>query len=496
MPERTLAIVGRPNVGKSALFNRLAGRKISIVHDQPGVTRDRIASVCKLGNYPFNILDTGGIGTNVDATFSEQVHIEVDLAIETADVLLLVVDGRQGLTPLDEDLGRRLRRIGKPVILVVNKIDLEQHSPHAAEFSKLGFENQIAISAEHNRAILPLVAWAERLLPAPVFEEATDQKPAVKIAIVGRPNVGKSSLTNAILSDQRTMVSDVAGTTRDAIDIPYERHGNPYLLIDTAGIRAPSKVSDSVEVFSVMRSESSIRRADLCLLVLDASVGVTMQDKKIAGLIHEARKPCVIALNKWDLVRAQTKEEGALKEFLEEVQSQLFFLNYAPVLLASAKTGAEMTRIFKSIERIQRESQERIGTGPLNRLLSDSMAKHPAPIQSGRRFKMLYATQAEMRTRSPIPIPELVLFCNDEKLLPESYRRYLEAQVRESHPFTGLPLLFHLRPREAKGKSGGSQSKAVPRRNGRGASGGSQSKAVPRRNGRGAVPRRKPEAKD
>jgi GTP-binding protein len=465
MSQRTAAIVGRPNVGKSALFNRLAGRKISIVHDRPGVTRDRIASTCKLGNTPFTLLDTGGIGTQVDAEFSKQVHAEVDLAIIAADVLLFVVDGQSGLTPLDRDLARQLRRVGKPVVLVINKIDVEKHAPHAAEFSQLGFENHIAISAEHNRGILPLVAWVERLLPPSTPLEESAASDPVKIAIVGRPNVGKSSLTNAFLEDQRTLVSDVAGTTRDAIDIPYERHGNSYLLIDTAGIRSRSKVSDSVEVFSVMRSESSIRRADLCILVIDATAGVTSQDKKIAGLIHEARKPCVVTINKWDLVREQTADKETLNSFLEEMRSELFFLDYAPVLLASAKTGAEMTRIFKTIERIHREAQMRIGTGPLNRLLAEAMARHPAPLQAGRRFKLLYATQAETRTRSPIPIPELVLFCNDEKLLADNYRKYLDAQVREAHPFTGLPLLFHLRAREPRtGGNTGGKSRPVNRR--------------------------------
>ncbi len=494
MSERTVAIVGRPNVGKSALFNRLAGRKISIVHDQPGVTRDRVATECKLGAAPFTLFDTGGIGTNVDASFSEQVHAEVDLAIETSDVLLFVVDGQFGLHPLDEELARQLRRVGKPVILVINKIDMEQHAPQAAEFSRLGFENHLAVSAEHNRGIAPLVAWAERLLPPPA-PPSEDALQPVKIAIVGRPNVGKSSLTNAILKDKRTLVSEISGTTRDAIDIPYERHGNPYILIDTAGIRPRGKVSNSVEVFSVMRSESSIRRADLCLLVIDASMGVTAQDKKIAGLIQEARKPCVVAVNKWDLVKDKTDDKDALNEFLEDIRSQLFFLDYAPVLLASAKTGAEMTRIFKTIERIRNEAQNRIGTGVLNRLLTTAMTAHPSPLQAGRRFKVLYATLAEQRTRSPIPIPEVVFFCNDEKLMVDSYRRYLDAQIRAVTPYTGLPLLFHLRAREPKaGPAGGSrkkktavegQTEAPPKRRKPAAPLGHRKKALPARGARG-----------
>ncbi len=488
MSERTVAIVGRPNVGKSALFNRLAGRKISIVHDQPGVTRDRISTKCKLGNAPFTLFDTGGIGSNVDASFSEQVHAEVAIAIETSDVLLFVVDGQAGLNPLDLELAQQLRRVGKPVILVVNKIDVEKHAPNAVEFSRMGFENHIAVSAEHNRAIEPLVAWIERLLPPHQFEEPATQQP-VKIAIVGRPNVGKSSLTNAFLNDKRTLVSDISGTTRDAIDIPYERHGNPYILIDTAGIRPRTKVDNSVEVFSAMRSESSIRRADICLLVLDASMGVTAQDKKIAGMIQEARKPCVVAINKWDLVKDKTEDKDALNEFLEDIRSELFFLDYAPVLLASAKTGAEMTRIFKTIERIRNESNNRIGTGVLNRLLTTLMTAHPSPLQSGRRFKVLYATHADARTRSPIPIPEIVFFCNDEKLLTDTYRRYIENKIREVTPYTGLPLLFHLRAREPKGTQ-----RQSPRSNKGGKnttsndSGPGEEQVVQRRNARGAKP--------
>src|SRR6266853_4725527 len=300
---RTVAIVGRPNVGKSALFNRLAGRKISIVHDMPGVTRDRITATCKLASEPFTMIDTGGIGSDVDTSFTEQVRTEVENELAASDLLLFVVDAKDGLSPIDLDLARRLRRIDKPLILVINKVDHEKHMPNAAEFSRLGFENQIAISAEHDRGIAPLVAWIERELPQGAGIPADMPETQVKIAIVGRPNVGKSSLTNAILNDQRTLVSPISGTTRDAIDIPYERHGNHYVLIDTAGIRPRGKVDSSVEVFSVMRSEKSIRRAHLCCLVIDATAGVTAQDKKIAGMIQEERKPCIVAVNKWDLIK-------------------------------------------------------------------------------------------------------------------------------------------------------------------------------------------------
>jgi GTP-binding protein len=448
---RTVAIVGRPNVGKSALFNRLAGRKISIVHDMPGVTRDRITAVCKLGNEPFEIIDTGGIGANVDASFTQQVRAEVEIALSTADVLIFVVDGQDGLTPLDQELARMLRRVDKPLILAVNKIDVDAHAPRAAEFSRLGFENLIAISAEHNRGILPLTAWAERLLPPAAYSSAepATQSP-IRIAIVGRPNVGKSSLTNAILNDERTLVSPISGTTRDAIDIPYERHGNHYVLIDTAGIRPRAKVDNSVEVFSVMRSEASIRRADLCCLVIDATAGVTAQDKKIAGLIQEAGKPCVVALNKWDLIKDQTEDKESLKAVIEGMRAELFFLQYAPTMLVSAKTGAELTRLFKTIERVKREAHERIGTGVLNRLFHTVMEQHPPGVRGGKRFKVLFATQPENKGSWPIPVPEFVLFVNDEKLLDQSYRRFLESSLREKCPYTGLPIFFRFRARATR----------------------------------------------
>lgn len=451
---RTVAIVGRPNVGKSALFNRLAGRKISIVHDMPGVTRDRIASVCKLGNDPFEIIDTGGIGADVDTSFTGQVRAEVEIALSAADVIIFVVDGQDGLTPLDADLAKLLRRTAKPLILAINKIDVDQHGPRAAEFSRLGFENQLSISAEHNRGILPLVAWAERLLPPPIYgDAAAADTPPIKIAIVGRPNVGKSSLTNAILEDDRTLVSPISGTTRDAIDIPYERHGNRYVLIDTAGIRPRGKVDNSVEVFSVMRSETSIRRADLCCLVIDATMGITMQDKKIAGMIQEAHKPCVILVNKWDLIKERTTDKEALTAVLEEFRSEMFFLDYAPLMLVSAKTGAELTRFFKTVERMQKEAQNRIGTGVLNRLFQSFVSAQPPAGKGGKRLKILFVTQPDAVSEQRFNVPKFVLFVNDEKLLDDSYKRYLESKLREHSPYTGLPLLFHMRAREARDKS-------------------------------------------
>lgn len=447
---RTVAIVGRPNVGKSALFNRLAGKKIAIVHDQPGVTRDRIPAECRLGDAPFTIFDTGGIGAEVDTEFKVQVRSEVDIALATSEVLLFVVDGQDGLTPLDADLAKQLRRVRKPIILVVNKIDHAKHGQYANEFSKLGFDRVVTTSAEHGHGMRTLVDNIEELLPPPPEEdEETKKLRPLRVAIVGRPNVGKSSLTNAILGDDRTLVSPISGTTRDAVDIAYQRGERHYVLIDTAGIRPRGKVDNSVEVFSVMRSESSIKRADLCCLVLDASVGVTAQDKKIAGIIQEAKKPCILALNKWDLIKDRT--EGALKDVLEEIASELFFLNYSPRLFVSAKTGASLTRLFKTIEKVEAGAQKRLGTGVLNRVFAEAFTQQPAAIRGGKRFKVIYATVPQPETNTPIPVPEIVIFCNNEKYLDEHYKRYLEGKIREQVPYDGLPILFRFRGREERG---------------------------------------------
>jgi len=463
MPNRrTVAIVGRPNVGKSALFNRLAQKKISIVHDMPGVTRDRISSVCKLGAAPFEIIDTGGIGGDVDASFTDQVHAEVEIALTASDVLLFVVDGQDGITSVDQELAKRLRRIDKPLILVVNKIDHDKHSNAAVEFSRLGFSPLLAISAEHSRGIGDLVSEIEKKLPPAGEAPSTTALHPVKIAIVGRPNVGKSSLTNAILKDDRTLVSPISGTTRDAIDIPYERHGNHYILIDTAGIRPRGKVDNSVEVFSIMRSESSIKRSDLCCLVIDATMGVTSQDKKIAGLIQEAKRPCIVAINKWDLIREQTEDKAALKSVLDGIRSELFFLDYAPMMLVSAKTGAELTRLFKTIERVRVESHARIGTGVLNRLFQSIVSEHPPALHGSKRLKILFATQPDRDATDIIPIPEIVLFVNDDKLLDQSYRRFIDSRIREKTPYTGMPIILRMRAREKREEKKRTQKDRTP----------------------------------
>jgi GTPase len=470
-----VAIVGRPNVGKSALFNRLVGRKIAIVHDQPGITRDRIAAICIRGDRPFMLWDTGGIAVPQSRDeLSAQVRRAAEEALLQSDVLLFVVDAKEGLSPMDEELARTLRKAHKPVVLVVNKIDNEKHEPLAAEFSSLGFERTFAISAEHDRGISDLVDAISRLLPAP---QKTGYQPPVRrslgeggstihyqpisIAMVGRPNVGKSSLINSIVRGERAIVSELPGTTRDAIDIHYERGVRKFVFIDTAGIRRRGKVSTSAEVFSVMRAERSIRRADICVLILDLTMGVTAQDKRIAGLIQKARKPAIIILNKWDLVRPKRKGKHAAKQVVEEAHARIFFLEYAPAVNTSAMTGENVEKLFGLIATIQRAAQKRIGTGVLNRLLRQAFELNPPPMAKGKRLKLFYAAQTRSGgvesaesalAKAPsaeklFPLPEFVLFVNDPRLMNETYRRYLEARIRKAEPYPGLPIVLSLRQR-------------------------------------------------
>jgi GTP-binding protein len=443
-----VAIVGRPNVGKSALFNCLVQKRIAIVHDQPGITRDRLVADCLLGSRPFVVVDTGGIESFVDDDYDEQIRSEADLAMEMADVIVLVGDSRDGVTPVDRSLAKELRSARKPVILAVNKIDHPKHELADTEFSVLGFSDIVPISAAHGRGITDLVEQIERHLPEPALEEAKpDPGVPIKLAIVGRPNVGKSSLINAILQNQRTIVSDAAGTTRDSVDVPYERDGKPFVLIDTAGMRARRKHNTSVEVFSVMRAEKSIARADICALVVDALEGVTAQDKKIAGLIQENHKPCIVIVNKLDLVKPTARVRDFIDTLLQEVRANLFFLSYAPIDLVSARTGENLDRLFESIERIQQHATRSIGTGSLNRLLQEAMATAPPPIRGNKRFKLLYATQIDKTSNHLVAPPTFVFFVNDPELLTDDYRRYLEARIRERNGYYGLPIIVRLRSR-------------------------------------------------
>ena len=491
-----VAIVGRPNVGKSALFNRLVGRKIAIVHDQPGITRDRISAICTRGTSPFIVWDTGGIFGVGERELSVQVRRSAEEALSESDLLLFIVDAKEGLSPIDAELARLLRKSQKPVLLVINKIDTEKHEPLAAEFDSLGFESSFVISAEHDRGISDLLAAIEQLLPAaPEIQRPLPRRslakagvsslPAVasaeagiqypiSIAIVGRPNVGKSSLINSIVRGERAIVSELPGTTRDAIDILYERDRQRFIFIDTAGIRRRRKHSSSVEVFSVMRAERSIRRADICVLIVDLTMGVTAQDKRIAGLIQRERKAAILVLNKWDLIRPQRNRKQMISRLVDETRARIFFLEFSPVLIASALTGENIDQLFALVEKIRRAGRQRIGTGVLNRLLRQAFDANPPPLVKGKRLKLFYAAQtrsgrllpegfrdslgeggrsaegAGERTRrreKPLQPPEFVLFVNDPRLMNETYRRYLEARIRKAEPYPGLPIFLTLRPR-------------------------------------------------
>jgi GTPase len=450
-----VAIVGRPNVGKSALFNRLIGRRIAIVHDQPGITRDRISAVCTHGTQPFVVWDTGGIAGAGESELAVQVRHAVQEAIHDSDILLFLVDAKDGLSPLDQELARMLRKSHKPVVLVINKIDNARQENLAADFASLGFHQSNAISAEHNRGISELLEIISQLLPsqlarADVKHQTSNIKP-VSVAIIGRPNVGKSSLINSILRSERAIVSELPGTTRDSVDISYEGGGQKFLFIDTAGIRRRGKQSSSVEVFSVMRAERSIRRADLCILIVDLTMGVTAQDKRIAGLIQKAAKDAIIVLNKWDLIRPKRRQKQTIAQLVDETRARIFFLDYAPVLIASALTGENVEKLFALIENLRRAAQQRIGTGVLNRLMRAAFDANPPPMISGRRLKLFYAAQSRQGTSGmrdrPLQSPEFVLFVNEPRLLPETYRRYLEACIRKAQPYPGLPIILTLRPR-------------------------------------------------
>jgi GTPase len=443
----SVAIIGRPNVGKSALFNRLVGRKIAIVHDQPGITRDRISAVCTRGTRPFVVWDTGGIFGAGEAELSAQVRCAAEGALRESDLLLLVADAKAGLSPIDQELARVLRKSQKPVILVVNKIDDEKHLPLAAEFDSLGFKSSVAISAEHDRNVSDLLSAIDRFLPLSGGDARTARHDSLAVAILGRPNVGKSSLINSIVRSERAIVSELAGTTRDAIDILYERNGRRFVFIDTAGIRRRGKQSTSAEIFSVMRSERSIRRADLCILIVDLTAGVTAQDKRIAGLIQAGHKPAIIILNKWDLVKPERNQKEAISKLVEAARERLFFLDYAPVLITSSSTGEHVSKVFKLIEKIQRTARQRVGTGVLNRLLRHAFEANPPPTIRARRLKLFYAAQSKGKEDQPLEPPEFVLFVNDPRLLSQTYRRYLESYIRRAQPFPGLPILLTLRPR-------------------------------------------------
>ena len=467
---KTVAIVGRPNVGKSALFNRLAGMNISIVHDMPGVTRDRIMAECRRGPEIFDIMDTGGIGENTSDVLTSQVQTEAAIALEVADLLLFVVDVVEGMTPVDNVLAKLLRKVSKPVILVGNKADSPKRKMGGAEFTKLGFRDQVDVSAAHGLGIDELVNRISNLLE---FEEAETtvkkgkraknaeskgqddrrkflKERPLKLAIVGRPNAGKSSLVNALLNEQRAIVSPLAGTTRDSLDIHCTIAGREYQLIDTAGIRKQAKVHDHIEAFSVERAIQSIDRADLCILMVDSAEGVKAQDRKVAQMILASHKPCILVMNKWDLYKPKEPLITRKKDLTESTRREFFFLHYAPVVSISASKKTNLDQLIKTIERVRDGAQHRIGTGSLNRLLTKAIENAPGPVGTGAdSFKLLYATQVNITSDRAIPVPHFVLFANRAWRLQDSYLRYLENKIREDFPGEGLPFFLKIK---AKGK--------------------------------------------
>jgi len=449
----SVALVGRPNVGKSALFNRLAARQISIVHDQPGVTRDRIAAPCPLTSTPCELVDTGGIGANADEEFTNVVATEAQIAMETADIILFLVDAREGVTPVDEEIASGLRKAAGRVCLILNKADHPEQDLSIGDFARLGFGAGLPVSAAHGRnsaALLDLLN--ERLEPfAEQAREAEEEatRTGLKIAVIGKPNAGKSSLVNAVLEDERTIVSEIAGTTRDSVDIPYEHRGELHTLIDTAGLRPRSRMDTSVEVFSAMRAERSIRRADICLLVVDVAAGISAQDRKIARSVAKEGKPCIIVANKFDLYHPGARRSDRVAEATEHIRNELFFLHYAPFCCVSAKERKSLGLIFDTIRSIRKAAATPISTGQLNRVLGDAMIKNPPPInrKHGKRLKLLYATTAINEAYATIPVPTYILFVNDKRLMAENYQHYLERCLREKNPSPGIPMNFSVRSR-------------------------------------------------
>ena len=433
----TVAIVGRPNVGKSALFNRLAGRKIAIVHDQPGVTRDRISAPSHATQVACTLIDTGGIGGNIDDGFEEQVTIEADIAMQTADLILFVVDAHDGLTAIDQALAQKLRKAKPPVLLVINKVDDDKHENSHSDFTRLGLGNSVFVSAEHGRNFGTLCDEIDAVIAPLVSENEAEAQVAeaigIKLAIVGKPNAGKSSLVNAILQDERTIVSEIAGTTRDAVDLPYQFQGENFTLIDTAGLRPRAKRDNSV-------------------LVIDLAAGVTSMDRKIAQLILEEKKPCLIVLNKFDLFHPGANRSARLEEATEHVRKELFFLHYAPFVACSAKTGGSVEHVLKEALKIRKGAQNIPGTGLLNRILQAAFETTPPPIDGKlrKRLKLYYATAAVEEKYSVIPVPTIVLFVNDKRLMANSYESYIVNRYRAAHPAPGIPVILSVRSRSRK----------------------------------------------
>ena len=440
MAKPLVAIVGRPNVGKSMLFNRLVGKRLSIVEDTPGVTRDRLYAECEWCGRTFDMVDTGGIEPSTDSEILLFMREQAQIAIDAADVIVLVTDIRTGVTAADKDVANMLLRSRKPVVLAVNKADSTgPEDPAVYEFYELGLGDPIAVSAVHGHGTGELLDAC--LAHLPPREEEEEEDDSIKVAVIGKPNVGKSSLINCILGEKRVIVSNVAGTTRDAVDTPFENDKGKYVFIDTAGIRRRSKVDERVEKFSVMRAQLAIERADVCVIMIDARDGVTDQDTKIAGLAHEAGKASIIVVNKCDLVE---KETGTMEKMRKDVMRDLSFMSYAPVLFISALTGQRTDRLFELINFVNDQSNMRISTGMLNDVLADAQARVQPPTDKGRRLKIYYMTQTGIKP------PNFVIFCNFRELFHFSYQRYLENQIRGVFGLEGTPIRLVIRQKGDK----------------------------------------------
>lgn len=431
MTKPLVAVVGRPNVGKSTFFNRICGKRISIVKDLPGVTRDRIYADAEWQGYNFTLIDTGGIELKSDDAMYKHIRKQVEIAVDVADVIVFFVDGKQGLVASDMDVADYLRTVNKPVVLAVNKLDnfTVENMDAVYDFYQLGLGEPIGVSAEQSKGLGDLLDEIVKY-----FDKIeSDESDSIKIAVVGRPNVGKSSMVNKILGYERVIVSDVAGTTRDAVDTPFTRNDKNYTIIDTAGLRRKRGVEfDTVESYSVMRSIAAIKCADVVLIIFDSSEEISEQDVRIAGMVHEEGKPCIIVMNKWDVVE---KDTHTIEDYKKTLDNQLAFMDYYVPIFVSAKTGQRVDRIFDVIDKVYENASRRIPTGILNDVIREAVSVNEPPSPSGRRLKILYATQTDVNP------PKIVIFVNNEKILHFSYRRYLENSLRKAFDFSGTPIV-------------------------------------------------------
>ena len=440
MPKPIVAIVGRPNVGKSALFNKLIGQRLSIVEDTPGVTRDRIYGETDWNGRKFTLIDTGGIEPRTDNEILTFMREQAEIAISHADVIVFLTDIRTGLTASDQEVASLLLRSGKPIVLAVNKMDSTGTvDPDFYEFYNLGLGDPVALSALHGHGTGDLLDECVKYFPPQGEEEEDDDR--IQVAVIGKPNVGKSSLTNKILGQQRTIVSDVAGTTRDAIDSYFENETGKYVFIDTAGMRKKARVDEAIERYSVLRAQMAIERADVCLILIDAREGVTEQDTKVAGLAHDAGKASIIVVNKWDLIE---KDGKTMDKMREDIRRDLGYMTYAPILFISAMTGQRVDRLFELIQYVNNQAATRITTGMLNSVLANAQTRVQPPTDKGRRLKIYYMTQAGVKP------PHFICFCNDARLFHFSYQRYLENQIRTVFGLEGTPIKMTIRQKGDK----------------------------------------------